>query len=97
MANPTYQPIQSAASVGPVPSHMDSVPGHKMPQVVAPAPPSRGFMPVPNPGSVQLPGVGGMVQPPSPTHSAPTQPAVAPPAPPPTVQTADTSNVPGNC
>lgn len=95
MANPTYQPIQSATSVGPAPSHMDSVPGHKMPQVVTPAPPSRGFMPVPNQGAVQLPGMGS-VQPPSPTQSAPPQPAVAPPAPPPTVQTADTSNVPGN-
>jgi protein transport protein SEC31 len=37
------------------------------------------------------------MQPPSPTQSAPVQPAVAPAAPPPTVQTVDTSNVPGNC
>ncbi|XP_023523553.1 protein transport protein SEC31 homolog B-like [Cucurbita pepo subsp. pepo] len=95
-ANPTYQPIQSTASVGSVPSHMDPVPGHTMPQVVAPAPPSRGFMPVPNPGTVQLPGMG-LSQPPSPpTQSTPTQPALTAPAPPPTVQTADTSNVPAH-
>jgi hypothetical protein len=63
-----------------------------MPQVVAPTPPQKGFMAV-NSG-VQRPGMGPM-QPPSPTQAASAQPAVSPAAPPPTVQTVDTSNVPG--
>lgn len=65
-----------------------------MPHVVAPSPPPRGFMPVTNPGVVQGPTMGS-VQPPSP-QSATVQPSVTAAAPPPTIQTADTSNVPGN-
>ncbi|XP_022899190.1 protein transport protein SEC31 homolog B-like [Olea europaea var. sylvestris] len=66
-------------------------PGQKMPQVAAP-PSSRGFMSVTNSG---VQGLGmNPVKPPSPTQSVPVQPPVAPAAPPPTVQTVDTSNVP---
>lgn len=67
-----------------------------MPQVVAPSQAPRGFMPMTNTG-VQRPGMGVM-QPPSPTRSgsAPAQAVAAPAAPPPTVQTVDTSSVPGN-
>ncbi|CAA2944885.1 Hypothetical predicted protein [Olea europaea subsp. europaea] len=65
--------------------------GQKMPQVVA-SPSCRVFMPVTNSG------VQGLrmnpVQPHSPTQSVPVQPPVAPAAPPPTVQTVDTSNAP---
>ncbi|KAL2897575.1 Protein transport protein SEC31-like protein B [Bienertia sinuspersici] len=72
------------------------IPGQRMPQVVAPAPTPRGFMPVNSPGGVpQRPGMVS-TQPSSPTHSAPAQAAAAPPAPPPTVQTVDTSNVPAH-
>lgn len=68
--------------------------GQRMPQVVAPSPNVRGFAPVTNPG-VQRPNVSAM-QPPSPTQAAPVQPPASPAVPPPTVQTVDTSNVPGN-
>ncbi|KAK6140511.1 hypothetical protein DH2020_025741 [Rehmannia glutinosa] len=75
-------------------SQVGPTPGQKMPQqVFTPTPPSRGFMPVSSPG-VQRPGMNP-VQPPSPTQPAPVQPPVTPAAPPPTVQTVDTSNVPG--
>lgn len=47
-----------------------------------------------NNSAVQRPGMNP-VQPPSPTQPAPVQSAVTPAAPPPTVQTVDTSNVPG--
>ncbi|KAJ7982263.1 protein transport protein SEC31-like B [Quillaja saponaria] len=67
-----------------------SFPSTKLPQVVAPAPNPSGFMPVPSPGAVQRPRMGSL-QPPGPTVSAPVQPAAAPP---PTVQTVDTLNVP---
>lgn len=63
-----------------------------MSQVVAPTPPSTGFMPMNNSGA-QRPGMNP-VQPPSPSPPTPIQTPVAPPAPPPTVQTVDTSNVP---
>lgn len=93
-ANPAYQPIQPGTGPAvPLTSQPGSVPGHKMPQVVAPTPPPKGFMPV-NSGAVQRPGVGPM-QPPSPTQAASAQPTITPAAPPPTVQTVDTSNVPG--
>ncbi|MBA0584137.1 hypothetical protein Gorai_014963, partial [Gossypium raimondii] len=92
-ADPTYPAPPGAGSFAPVPSQMGAASGPRMPQVVAPAPAPRGFMPVTN-TSVQRPGMGPM-QPPSTTQSAPVQPAAAPAAPPPTVQTADTSNVPG--
>lgn len=92
--NPTYQPIlPGTGSAVPLTSHTGSVPGHKMSQVVAPTPPPQGFMPV-NSGVVQRPGIGQM-QPPSPTQAASAQTTVTPAAPPPTVQTVDTSNVPG--
>ncbi|XP_047342560.1 protein transport protein SEC31 homolog B-like [Impatiens glandulifera] len=79
----------------PVTSQPGSIQGHKMPQVFtpAPAPTSRGgFMPVANSG-VQRP-VMGQSQPSSPTQSTQAPPAVTPAAPPPTIQTADTSKVP---
>ncbi|KAJ7949218.1 protein transport protein SEC31-like B [Quillaja saponaria] len=82
MTNPPYQSNVSE-SYGMVPST-------KLPQVVAPAPNPSGFMPVPSPGAIQRPGMGSK-QPPSPTLSAPVQPAAAAPT---TVQTVDTSNVP---
>ena len=66
-----------------------------MPHVVAPSTQPRGFMPVTGPGAVQGPTMGS-VQPPSP-QSTPVQPSVTAVAPPPTIQTADTSSVPGNC
>ncbi|KAK3008587.1 hypothetical protein RJ639_013167 [Escallonia herrerae] len=78
--------------VGPVPSQVGPGPGFKMPQVVAPTPVPRGFMPVSNLGG-QRPGLGPK-QPSSPTQSAQYPPASSPAAPPPTVQTVDTSNVP---
>ncbi|KAG6677018.1 hypothetical protein I3843_14G006100 [Carya illinoinensis] len=91
--NPGYQPIPSGTGpAAPVTSHLGSVPGHKMPQMIAPSPPQKGFMPV-NSGLVQRPGMGSL-QPPSPTRAALAQPTVTPAAPPPTVQTVDTSNVP---
>ncbi|KAB2017633.1 hypothetical protein ES319_D08G175900v1 [Gossypium barbadense] len=93
-ADPTYPAPPGAGSFAPVPSQMGAASGPRMPQVVAPAPAPRGFMPVTN-TSVQRPGMGPM-QPPSTTQSAPVQPAAAPAAPPPTVQTADTSNVPAH-
>lgn len=91
--NSTYQSgPPGAGSLGSVTSHVGTVPGHKLPQVVAPTPTQRGFMPV-NSGVVQRPGMGPM-QPPSPTQQAPVQQAITPAAPPPTIQTVDTSNVP---
>ena len=94
VTNSTYQAgPPGAGTLGPVASHVGTVSGRKLPQVVAPTPTPRGFMPV-NSGVVQRPGMGPM-QPPSPTQQAPIQPAITPAAPP-TVQTVDTSNVPGN-
>ncbi|XP_050210185.1 protein transport protein SEC31 homolog B [Mercurialis annua] len=93
--NPTYQPVQPPAGLQrPVTSQMGAIPSHK-PQVMAPTPATMGFRPVTNPGAVQRPGMSSM-QPPSPTESASVQPTAAPAAPPPTVQTVDTSNVPGH-
>ncbi|CAK9147517.1 unnamed protein product [Ilex paraguariensis] len=93
--NPSYQAgPPGVGSLGPMTSHVGPTPGHKMPPVAAPTPASRGFMPITTPGT-HRPGMGP-VQPPNPTQSVPAQPAVAPAAPPPTVQTADTSNVPAH-
>ncbi|XVF73580.1 hypothetical protein PTKIN_Ptkin12aG0213500 [Pterospermum kingtungense] len=92
--NPTY-PVPGAGSHVPAPSQMGSVPGPNMPQVVAPNTTPRGFMPVTNTSVVQRPGMGPM-QPPSPTQSASIQPVATPAAPPPTVQTVDTSNAPAH-
>jgi protein transport protein SEC31 len=89
-----HQPISPAQyqAVPPVPPHgaSASVPGTTPNQMFTPNSTSR-FMPSNNQGFVQRPGLSP-VQPSSPTHTQP-QPAVAPPAPPPTVQTADTSKV----
>ncbi|KAK6163007.1 hypothetical protein DH2020_002848 [Rehmannia glutinosa] len=94
-ANPSYQAgPPGVPAYGANTSQVGPTPGQKMPQqVFTPTPPSRGFMPVSSPG-VQRPGMNP-VQPPSPTQPAPVQPPVTPAAPPPTVQTVDTSNVPG--
>ncbi|KZV19562.1 hypothetical protein F511_13448 [Dorcoceras hygrometricum] len=91
-ANPSYQagPPGIAPYVGNT-SQVGPVPGQSMPQqVMAPTPQSRGFIPVNN-SVVQRPGI----QPSSPTtQPASVQSPVTPAAPPPTVQTVDTSNVP---
>lgn len=93
--NPTYQPIRpGTGSAVPATSQPSAFPGHRMPQLVAPTPPPRGFIPAIS-GVVQRPGIGSM-QPPSPTQAASAEPTVMPAAPPPTVQTVDTSNVPGS-
>ncbi|XP_043691562.1 protein transport protein SEC31 homolog B-like isoform X2 [Telopea speciosissima] len=89
--NPIYQP--GTASVGSIPSQVGPVPGHNMPHVMAPTPPPRGFTPVNNSGFAPRPGMGPM-QPSSAAQPAQIQPATTPAAPPPTVQTVDTSNVP---
>ncbi|KAB1998781.1 hypothetical protein ES319_D12G113900v1 [Gossypium barbadense] len=94
-ANPTYPAPLASGSLASVPSQMGSVPGPKMPQVVAPPPASTGFMPVTNASVVQRPGMSPM-QPSSPTQPALLQPAPAPAASPPTMQTVDTSNVPAH-
>ncbi|PPD84111.1 hypothetical protein GOBAR_DD18969 [Gossypium barbadense] len=94
-ANPTYPVPQGSGSPAPVPSQMGSVPGPKVPQFVAPTPTPRGFMPVTDTPVVQRPGMSP-VQSTSLTQSASIQLAAAPAAPPPTVQTADTSNVPAH-
>ncbi|XP_050283554.1 protein transport protein SEC31 homolog B [Quercus robur] len=92
-ANPTYQPVPSGnVPAAPITSQPGSVPGHTMPHVVAPTPSLKGFMPV-NSAVVQRSGMGSM-QPHSPTQAASVQPTITPAAPPPTVQTVDTSNVP---
>ncbi|GAV89261.1 WD40 domain-containing protein/SRA1 domain-containing protein/Sec16_C domain-containing protein [Cephalotus follicularis] len=94
--NPNYSPVPPGpGSHGHVTSQMASVPGHKMPQVVAPTPTPMGFMPMSNSGAVPRPGMGSM-QPPSPTQPSAVQPTLTPVAPPPTVQTVDTSNVPAH-
>lgn len=90
---PSFQPMQPGpGSAAPLTSQVAPVPGNK-PHVVAPSPPPRGFMPVTNSGVVQGPHPGSL-QPPSPTHQAPARASVAAAAPPPTIQTVDTSNVP---
>ncbi|KAL2982866.1 hypothetical protein AAZX31_12G010300 [Glycine max] len=84
--NPPYQPTP------PVPSQVALSHGQNLSQVVAPTPNPMGYMPVSGSGGVQRPGVGS-IQPPSPPQVQPVQP---PAAPPPTLQTADTSKVPGH-
>ncbi|KAH7848764.1 hypothetical protein Vadar_007432 [Vaccinium darrowii] len=91
--NPSYQSgPRGGGSLGPFPPQAGPVPGHKMSQVLAPNPASMGYVSSTNPG-IQRPGMGP-TQPSSPTQPAQLQPAVTPATPPPTVQTADTSNVP---
>uniref|UniRef100_A0A0D9X2E6 Sec16 Sec23-binding domain-containing protein n=1 Tax=Leersia perrieri TaxID=77586 RepID=A0A0D9X2E6_9ORYZ len=85
----TVPPAPPAVSSASVPG---TIPGQMFPGPVANNPTSR-FMPSNNPGFVQRPGLSP-VQPSSPTQAqGQPQPVVAPPAPPPTVQTADTSKV----
>ncbi|TQE13024.1 hypothetical protein C1H46_001399 [Malus baccata] len=92
---PTFQPMQPGpGSTAPLQSHVPPVPVNQ-PHVVAASVPPRGFMPVTNPGVVQGPHVGSL-QPPSPTHQAPARTPVAAAAPPPTIQTVDTANVPAH-
>ncbi|KAL3537558.1 hypothetical protein ACH5RR_000924 [Cinchona calisaya] len=92
-ANPNYQTgPPGVGSFVPTASHTGPPPVQKMPEVVAPTPASRGFMPISNSG-VQRPGMSQM-QPPSPTQATPIPTPATPAAPPPTVQTAVTSNVP---
>ncbi|PIN08433.1 Transcription factor Abd-B, contains HOX domain [Handroanthus impetiginosus] len=94
-ADPSYQAgPPGIAAYGATTSQVGPTPGQMMPQVMTPTPPSRGFMPLSSSG-VQRPGFNP-VQPPSPTQPAPVQQPVAPAAPPPTVQTVDTSNVPAH-
>ncbi|KAK4488602.1 hypothetical protein RD792_004368 [Penstemon davidsonii] len=89
-ANPNYQSgPPGVAAYGANPSQVVPNPGQKMPQVLG-STQSGAFMPVSNSG-FQRPGMMNTVQPPSPTKPAP---VVTPVAPPPTVQTVDTSNVP---
>ncbi|XP_047340406.1 protein transport protein SEC31 homolog B-like [Impatiens glandulifera] len=80
--------------VASVTSQSGPIQGHQMPQVFTPASAPLGFMPVPNNG-VQRP-VMSQTQPPNPIQSAVVPTATAPVAPPPTVQTADTSKVPAH-
>ncbi|KAL8154970.1 hypothetical protein AgCh_000362 [Apium graveolens] len=94
-ANSSYQQAGNQTGGAHVPvSSQGGPPVHKMPQGVTPTPGPRGYMQVNNAG-VQRPGMGPM-QPPSPTHTSPAPAPVAPAAPPPTVKTADTSNVPAS-
>ncbi|KAL3832973.1 hypothetical protein ACJIZ3_007709 [Penstemon smallii] len=89
-ANQNYQSgPPGVAAYGANPSQVVPNPGQKMPQVLG-STQSGAFMPVSNSG-FQRPGMMNTVQPPSPTKPAP---VVTPVAPPPTVQTVDTSNVP---
>ncbi|KAJ0977981.1 hypothetical protein J5N97_013455 [Dioscorea zingiberensis] len=92
-ANNIYKPGPPGTTPqGVTPSQPGPVPGHKFPQaVVAHTSVPRGFMPVSNPGLFQRP-VANLVQPSSPTQLTQARP-VAVPLTPPTVQTADTSNV----
>lgn len=85
--NTAYQPVPSV----PLPTQPIPPVGLNRQFGVPPYAAPREFTPVTNPGVVQGPG---LVQPPSPSHAAPVHPAATPSAPLPTVQTADTSNVP---
>lgn len=77
-------------SLGPVPSPMVPTPVQKMTPDVGTTPPVRGFMPMPISSNTGGQRTGpGQMQPPSPPQPA------APSAPPPTVHTADVTNVPG--
>lgn len=88
-ANPSFSASPNLpGSYGADPSQVNN-----MPPVIAPSQNSRGFTPVNNLG-VPRPTMSPM-QPPSPVQTAPVQPSFTSAAPPPTVQTVDTSNVPG--
>ncbi|KAJ6964581.1 hypothetical protein NC652_002740 [Populus alba x Populus x berolinensis] len=91
-ANPAYNPVQPpTGSQGPITAQTGAIPGHRMPQAVAPGPAPMGFRPglLKDLGLVQC---NRQVL----TQPASLQPAVVPAAPPPTVQTVDTSNVPAH-
>ncbi|XAR54410.1 hypothetical protein NMG60_11029523 [Bertholletia excelsa] len=91
--NPNHQAgYPGSGSLAPFPSTVGAITGQQMPQVLAPTPPPRGFVPITNAG-VQTPGMVP-TQPSSPTQPVQVQPTITPAAPPPTVQTVDTSNVP---
>ncbi|KAL0425671.1 UNVERIFIED_CONTAM: protein transport protein SEC31B [Sesamum radiatum] len=92
VVNPTYQAGPGVPAYAANTSQVGPPPAQKTSQVLTPTPPSRGFMPVSSSG-VQRPGMNPL-QPPSPTQPAPVKAPVTPAAPPPTVQTVDTSNVP---
>ncbi|XP_042064302.1 protein transport protein SEC31 homolog B-like [Salvia splendens] len=92
-ANPGFQAgAPGMSAYGGNTSQVGPTTGQVMSQAMTPTPPSTGFMPMGNSG-VQRPGMNP-VQPSSPSPPAAMQPPVTPAAPPPTVQTADTSNVP---
>ncbi|KAL1535090.1 Protein transport protein Sec31B [Salvia divinorum] len=92
-ANPGYQAGPPGISAyGGNTSQVGPTTRQVMSQVVAPTPPSTGFMPMGN-SAAQRPGMNP-VQPISPSPPAAIQPPVTPAAPPPTVQTVDTTNVP---
>ncbi|URE36710.1 transport protein [Musa troglodytarum] len=94
VANPVNQPGPPfPASHGVGASQPAAVTGHRFAQPVAPGSAPRGFMPVPNPNFALRPGMSP-VQPSSPTKTSQVQSVAVPSAPPPTVQTVDTSNVP---
>ncbi|KAJ0978840.1 hypothetical protein J5N97_014314 [Dioscorea zingiberensis] len=91
-ANHMFRPGPPGPSHGVGSLSAGSIPGQQFPPAVTPSPAPKGFMPISNPGFVQRPGASP-VQPSSPTQPAQAQPVTARPTPPPTVQTADTSNV----
>ncbi|XP_010523659.1 PREDICTED: protein transport protein SEC31 homolog B-like isoform X2 [Tarenaya hassleriana] len=76
---------------GSAASQVGHFPTPKMHQVVAPTTTPMGFMPMATPGVAPRTGVGSVQ-----LVSGSSQQADAQPAPPPTVQTADTSNVPAH-
>ncbi|GAA0147338.1 vesicle coat protein [Lithospermum erythrorhizon] len=98
-ASPSFQAgPPGPGPFGPNSAQVGHAPSQKMPQGVAHTQAPRGFMPVTNTGGPRPgmnPGVSTMHSS-SPTHAAPVQTPVTPPAPPPTVHTADTSNVPAH-
>ncbi|KAI3739788.1 hypothetical protein L2E82_30199 [Cichorium intybus] len=91
-ANSNYQAgPPGPGSFAPVPSPMVPTMGPKVPHDVAPTPPVRGFMPINNNNTGMQRTGSGQMQPNTGSDSAP------PPAtPPPTVHTADVSNVPAH-
>lgn len=96
VANSVYQPgppIPASHGVGA--SQPAAGTGHRFSQPAGPVSAPRGFMPVPNSNFTQMPGMSP-AQPSSPTKPPQPQSVTVPSAPPPTVQTVDTSNVPGN-
>eukprot|EP01018_Ginkgo_biloba_P001782 Gb_38895 [translate_table: standard] len=84
----------ASVSVGPTPVQPSLVPNVMLPApATAPAAPPRSFMPVTTPGAPQQAGMSPQVRPQSPTQASQVQPMTAAPAPLPTIQNVDTSNV----